>query len=313
MVADSQNNYDDIVDKFLEQKKQQTYLTEDENDMKIFKFHLFVFFSLLFLAMCITFVANAQQPHNLIFNLKFCFFCFLGLLFIIAIIATPIMFLIYIFNLLKSSFSEFRHDMNNVKQRKCKIEPDLFKFIKKTVVFIVAFLGMMYLFFIEIGRFIVSLIHKKRYKHLIQEVMENIDVKTCFYGILADYKEKYNNYVFGNIVVPTVLEHFEKNKDFYIQDEHFITNEKEINKTELEKWVVQLLLKTIDIKLTSGDYHIYFGVLDDRGQELLKLYKLVIKEFIRLGILDENTQKPIDNEWCERNIKSLIDDIKTIG
>lgn len=163
MVADSQNNYDDIVDKFLEQKKQQTYLTEDENDMKIFKFHLFVFFSLLFLAMCITFVANAQQPHNLIFNLKFCFFCFLGLLFIIAIIATPIMFLIYIFNLLKSSFSEIRHDMDNVKQRKCKINPDLFKFIKKTVVFIVAFLGMMYLFFIEIGRFIVSLIHKKRY------------------------------------------------------------------------------------------------------------------------------------------------------
>lgn len=142
---------------------------------------------------------------------------------------------------------------------------------------------------------------------------ENADIKSYFNNILTNYKENFNNYVFDNIIVPTVLEHFEKNKDFYIKNEHFITNEKEINTTELEKHIVQLLLKTIDIKLTSGDYHIYFGVLDDRGQELLKLYKLVIKEFIRLGILDENTQKPIDNEWCERNIKSLIDDIKTIG
>ncbi len=143
--------------------------------------------------------------------------------------------------------------------------------------------------------------------------MANSDIKGCFNNVLTNYKEKFDNYVFDNIIVPTVLEHFEKNKDFYIKNEHFITNEKEVNTTELEKHIVQLLLKTIDIKLTSGDYHIYFGVLDDRGQELLKLYKLVIKEFIRLGILDENTQKPIDNEWCERNIKSLIDDIKTIG
>ena len=134
--------------------------------------------------------------------------------------------------------------------------------------------------------------------YLIQIINDYENKFCCF--IFRDIAEKFKNIVKNN------PDNINSNISYYNED-------KSINIKAVEHIAVQFLCKYIDSKLTSGELHIYRGVLNTEGKELLCIYKKIIKELIRLEIKDEDTQKPIDEAWINRNINSLLEYIKAAG
>lgn len=135
---------------------------------------------------------------------------------------------------------------------------------------------------------------------------------SCMLNVIDEYADKYNCLPFSELSeklkqnLSKTIKPIEENSLYYNRD-------KSMNLVAIEQSVVQFLLQYIDAKLTSGQFHIYRGVLNDEGKSLLKIYKRLLTELIRLEVRDEDTKEIINTDWVDKNYKSLCEDIKTVG
>ena len=146
-------------------------------------------------------------------------------------------------------------------------------------------------------------------------INENLNKPTpysCMLNIIDGYIGKYNCLSFSKLSeelkqnLSKTIKTIEENSFYYNKD-------KSINLVAIEQSVVQFLLQYIDARLMSGQFHIYRGLLNDEGKTLLKVYKQLLTELIRLEVRDEDTKEIINTDWVDRNYKSLCEDIKTVG
>ena len=191
------------------------------------------------------------------------------------------------------------------------------KIIKTIFAIFVFIFGMIFLYIRLFFNAIYSAITNK--KSEIEEIHDIINKNlnkpspySCMLNIIDKYADKYNCLPFSKLSeelkqnLSKTIKPIEENSFYYNRD-------KSVNFTAIEQSVVQFLLQYIDAKLTSGQFHIYRGVLNDDGKVLLKIYKQLLTELIRLEIRDEDTKEIINADWVDRNYKSLCEDIKTVG
>lgn len=129
---------------------------------------------------------------------------------------------------------------------------------------------------------------------------------------IKQYKNVYHSIIF-NKISDEVIESVKKYKSYYDEKDVYFNDDKSVNILIVEQMTVQLLMNYLDIKLTSGNFHIYRGVLNEEGKILLQIYKEIIKELIRLEVRDEDTKNLVDESWINRNINGLCKDIRNIG
>lgn len=129
---------------------------------------------------------------------------------------------------------------------------------------------------------------------------------------LQCYSNKYNNPIIIDFV-NKFSDRIKKDADKFNNNKSYYKDDNSIDVKATEQMTVQFIMQYIDEKLTSGEFHIYRGVLNEQGQDLLRIYKQIIRELIRLEIKDEDTKKIIDEDWINRNINSLLNDIKMVG
>lgn len=180
---------------------------------------------------------------------------------------------------------------------------------------IIRILGLSCVFIVLYDENIVSILDTEKEiikKTQRQKHLNKLSPYSCMLNIIDEYTDKYNCLPFSKISeelklnLSKTIKPIDENNAYYNSD-------KSINITAIEQSVVQFLLQYIDAKLISGQFHFYRGALDDNGRLLLKLYKQLLLELIRLEVRDEDTKEIIDANWVNRNYNSLCEDIRSVG
>jgi hypothetical protein len=99
-------------------------------------------------------------------------------------------------------------------------------------------------------------------------------------------------------VVNTLQKIIDNNKD------QIITMVTEKNRT-IESLALMFLKQDLDARLSSGEYHLYRGILGIQGEGLMKAYRIVNDRLYKHGYITQ--------EIRDTDLKSLSDDIKNGG
>lgn len=85
------------------------------------------------------------------------------------------------------------------------------------------------------------------------------------------------------------------------------------NDPKAEKQCILFLINNISGNyLESGSFHLNRGILDDRGESLMRIFCLSSSEIVNLHVKDSNGNL-IDDAWARRNLDALKVNIATVG
>jgi len=190
--------------------------------------------------------------------------------------------------------------------------------LKRIFVTMIVVLGVLFLQIRLFCNFIYCCIFNK--KSEIEEINDifynaqaEVNIETCFLLYLKEYKEKLDNCIFNEYLLNDLMLSYEKHKDDIENNPNFWNSDNKVNKVAVKQMLVSVIANGAAAKLETGQFHIYRGVLDNTGKELLKIYDFFMNEMLNLNMFDEDTKKPIDKKWIEQNRKILLQNVRGVG
>jgi hypothetical protein len=119
---------------------------------------------------------------------------------------------------------------------------------------------------------------------------------------LACIDQKYANFFSFNIIKDILIKAIKKDPQKIMDFIDSFNGERTI-----EEWVHSQVGNIVGNYLESGNYHVYRGLLDMTGQDLLKVYDK------SCDYLLEMKAKDIDSKYIEEQKRVLRNNIKNVG